>query len=753
MFEFGLSGNLPTTPEAVARQREIIAAMLPRFGDAQYVGEGIGQLATGIAMGRRERRAQAAEDRGRQGASSLFNQVLGSQSGSTPGITLGGMPQAPGGGQTGGIGSFGADIGLPDALRGAGFSDDYIRATQAVMGGESGGDWTVAENHRYSPARAREIFPQVFGQLDDGMIHAIVNQGPEAFFEATYGANTAVGRNLGNTQHGDGGRFRGRGPIQLTGRANYQRYADLTGIDIVNNPDLVNTDPQVAAAVTAAYLSDRVSRTGDPVADIRAAVAGSRTGRGFSMNIEADRQRFNSIGSQSAEAAPYAALQNFDPTLGSQLFSEQSVANTRGVDPRLYHILTEAKRRTGINFEISEGLRSQTRQNELYAQGRTAPGDIVTHTLNSRHIHGNAMDIVIMNPDGSANWDAEGYTAVADAAKQIAAENGYEGFKWGGDFSRFFDGPHFQIDGNYARDGLPAGLAQASQSSGFQPQGFQVPGYSGPSQQEIMTALANPWLDNSQRAVLTSQLEMAQQATDPMRQLQLAQAHMQLQQLANPQTDPMQAIELQQAQADLQRTQIENDQLLNPVTDPEDLQAQQAAVQQAEYSTQLIDQVLRDPALRHVTGKLRGQDGGNIVRRQSAVDLITKIDQLQGRAFMEAFESLRGGGQITENEGKKAADAIGRLNRQQSEPAFRQSLLELREVIDRGRRRAAGEHVPDTPIAVNPDGVGPDMQPMQLTPQLIQTMDERMIDQMLVNLDINDVPPEVQEAIRQRFGQ
>lgn len=44
---------------------------------------------------------------------------------------------------------------------------------------------------------------------------------------------------LGNTQAGDGKLFKGRGPIQLTGRANYRRYGQLLGIDFERHPEIV----------------------------------------------------------------------------------------------------------------------------------------------------------------------------------------------------------------------------------------------------------------------------------------------------------------------------------------------------------------------------------------------------------------------------------------------------------------------------------------------------------------------------------
>ena len=62
---------------------------------------------------------------------------------------------------------------------------------------------------------------------------------------------------LGNTQKGDGPRFKGRGFTQLTGRWNYQHYGNMIGVDLISNPDLA-ADPKIAAELAVAYWKDRV---------------------------------------------------------------------------------------------------------------------------------------------------------------------------------------------------------------------------------------------------------------------------------------------------------------------------------------------------------------------------------------------------------------------------------------------------------------------------------------------------------------
>ena len=73
--------------------------------------------------------------------------------------------------------------------------------------------------------------------------------------EIASGAAYEGRKDLGNTQAGDGKRYKGRGPIQLTGRANYRRYGQQLGIDFENNPEIVAI-PSVGLLVACKFWFD-----------------------------------------------------------------------------------------------------------------------------------------------------------------------------------------------------------------------------------------------------------------------------------------------------------------------------------------------------------------------------------------------------------------------------------------------------------------------------------------------------------------
>jgi hypothetical protein len=104
---------------------------------------------------------------------------------------------------------------------------------------------------------------------------------------------------------------------------------------------------------------------------------------------------------------------------------------------------------------------------------------------------------------------------------------------------------------------------------------------------------------------------------------------------------------------------------------------------------QNIDAILNDPGLPYATGA----DGPTRSRSpifSEAFRVGTRMDQLEGQAFLQAFEALKGAGQITEIEGQKATMAVGRLNRGMSEQDYRAALLELRGVLQNAAQRPQG---------------------------------------------------------------
>lgn len=131
------------------------------------------------------------------------------------------------------------------------------------------------------------------------------------------------------------------------------------------------------------------------------------------------------------------------------------------------------------------------------------------------------------------------------------------------------------------------------------------------------------------------------------------------------------------------------------------------SLQEAENTIGLVDDLLKHPGFKQAVG------GSSMLQIQripgtDAKDFMSRLDQMKGKQFLQAYETLKGGGQITEVEGTKATQAIARMDNTTSEAAFTQAAREYQNIIRQGVKRAkqkaamGGGFQPEQPAAPSP---------------------------------------------------
>ena len=150
-------------------------------------------------------------------------------------------------------------------------------------------------------------------------------------------------KSLGNTEEGDGYKFRGRGPIQLTGRWNYWAAGKKLGLDLINNPEILETNMDASIAASLWYWRMRklpkVARTGNVEAVTRILNGPGMNGLAHRKELYAAYRKLTDPGGEYAHSTTSVSLDPEpkplplpEPTRTSQSTPRAAQNNRVGID-------------------------------------------------------------------------------------------------------------------------------------------------------------------------------------------------------------------------------------------------------------------------------------------------------------------------------------------------------------------------------------------------------------------------------------
>lgn len=643
-----------SSPQELARKRAIVAQLMGQRSAPRNVGEGLVALGDGIVANVMGRRADEAEKVGMASASEAFNPILDAFNNR---VGAGGFPDAPNPGNSASMATMPAP--------------DYASARVSQAHGDSGGFNGDLRDGIIATAEAIGADP-----LD--LATAISYETAGTFDPTKKGPRTQWGQHRGLIQFGE-------------------PQAQQHGVDW-NDPLGSQLGPEGAIA---SYFRASGFKPGMSGLDLYSTINAGAPGRYRASDA-------NNGG------APGSVRDKWENQMGGHRRKAQALLGDASL------------RATPSAPEPSNGLTPDALQQWAFANYAPAQGN-------------GAVDAV--NALGMAQP-----TPVAETEADILAQ---EAAMAGQDPQAFAPAPPLSPPQTVQdRPVAPMQVADASgafpEMAGQNPRAIPAP--TGSDLQTLLRAASNPWLNDQQRSVVNMLLQQQMQAQDPMRQLDMDYKRAQIGKLTRDATGPAELGLTPQYGVDangnpvliqigkdgkaiqtampegvtLSKEPIRMDAgthyvLLDPITrqpvgqipkenreaaretaigkiEGESLGEAQVnlggTLQKADQSIALIDQMLTHPGFEAATGLSSVLDPRNYIAGTDATNFNVMRKQLEGKAFLEAFESLKGGGQITEVEGRKATEAIGRLSTVQSEDAYREALMELRGILELGKQRS-----------------------------------------------------------------
>ncbi len=196
-----------------------------------------------------------------------------------------------------------------------------------------------AENTNYRPETLVRVFGSKFKSVEQAK--EVLSKGKVYLMDylygppGIYGPGTGNRGGLGNTQIGDGYKFRGRGYIQITGRKAYESLGKIMGVDLVSNPDLLN-DPKYAIEAIPAFFKWK-GKTPDQLTNIET-VTRTIAPANFKNELIKRTKYANNFGHQLNEKGSVlaSAVDNFHNNVGivNNTIVAQNTTKTNVIVPK-----------------------------------------------------------------------------------------------------------------------------------------------------------------------------------------------------------------------------------------------------------------------------------------------------------------------------------------------------------------------------------------------------------------------------------